>query len=408
MQRTQKVLNSCIFKCTKPKTCRARITAKSNRYESKIYTFSKDSSYIRNSLEKLGLILEEKIDEGSSALIYRAISTGLSGFGKTSWQGRKGKVHAVKIVKLSEGKEEHKLLAFHEEYSILSSLNHKGIVNVYHFDYLFMVMEYCNGGSLFEALQCKNIKAKNVLNQETEGELISLINENMPILNLPKLMSDIAEALNYLHRHGFAHRDIKSANILLTWDEELERIVAKIADFGCAASVSVVPIRKKTGPLRSFLGLPTGFYPVGSLLWMPPEMLEPPFEGDEVYARADKVDIYAFAIVLWECMEWRIPWCETEVPSRKLVIERVVKSKAMHLPLPRKATKEFAELITVMLCKDPKERPTSAEVLERLQDVAERWDTEQAYQQVSSYLHINRAKEEYIYKVLLSRFSLPS
>ena len=50
-----------------------------------------------------------------------------------------------------------------------------------------MVMEYCNGGSLFEALQCKNIKAKNVLNQETEGELISLINENMPILNLPKL-----------------------------------------------------------------------------------------------------------------------------------------------------------------------------------------------------------------------------
>ena len=208
MQRTQKVLNSCIFKCTKPKTCRARITAKSNRYESKIYTFSKDSSYIRNSLEKLGLILEEKIDEGSSALIYRAISTGLSGFGKTSWQGQKGKVHAVKIVKLSEGKEEHKLLAFHEEYSILSSLNHKGIVNVYHFDYLFMVMEYCNGGSLFEALQCKNIKAKNVLNQETEGELISLINENMPILNLPKLMSDIAEALNYLHRHGFAHRDI--------------------------------------------------------------------------------------------------------------------------------------------------------------------------------------------------------
>ena len=141
---------------------------------------------------------------------------------------------------------------------------------------------------------------------------------------------------------------------------------------------------------------------------MPPEMLEPPFEGDEVYARADKVDIYAFAIVLWECMEWRIPWCETEVPSRKLVIERVVKSKAMHLPLPRKATKEFAELITVMLCKDPKERPTSAEVLERLQDVAERWDTEQAYQQVSSYLHINRVKEEYIYKVLLSRFSLPS
>ena len=76
-------------------------------------------------LRKAWRILEEKIDEGSS-LLYTVLDR-LSGFGKTSWQGQKGKVHAVKIVKLSEGKEEHKLLAFHEEYSILSSLNHKGL-----------------------------------------------------------------------------------------------------------------------------------------------------------------------------------------------------------------------------------------------------------------------------------------
>ena len=46
-------------------------------------------------------------------------------------------------------------------------------------------------------------------------------------------------------------------------------------------------------------------------------------------------------------------WCETEVPSRKLVIERVVKSKAMHLPLPRKATKEFAELYRCYAMQGP-------------------------------------------------------
>ena len=33
---------------------------------------------------------------------------------------------------------------------------------------------------------------------------------------------------------------------------------------------------------------------------MSPEMLEPPFEEEEVYARADKVDSYALAIVLWD------------------------------------------------------------------------------------------------------------
>ena len=57
----------------------------------KVTRFPKDSLDIRKSLEKLGLILGEKIDEGSSAFIYLAISTGLSGFGKSSWQGEKGK-----------------------------------------------------------------------------------------------------------------------------------------------------------------------------------------------------------------------------------------------------------------------------------------------------------------------------
>jgi serine/threonine protein kinase len=72
----------------------------------------------------------------------------------------------------------------------------------------------------------------------------------------------------------------------------------------------------------------------------------------------------------------------------------------MHLPLPRKARKDFAELITVMLHKDPRKRPTSVEIFERLEDIAGILDTERAYEQISSYLHINRTTKEYIYKVL--------
>ena len=49
---------------------------------------------------------------------------------------------------------------------------------------------------------------------------------------------------------------------------------------------------------------------------------------------------------------------------RKLVVKKVVKSKSMHL-LCREATKDFAELITVMLHKDPRKRPTSVEIFER-------------------------------------------
>ena len=79
-----------------------------------------------------------------------------------------------------------------------------------------------------------------------------MIDENMPILNLPILMLDIAEALSYIHQHDLAQRDIKSANILLTWDKELERVRAKIADFGSANAVSVVPVRKDKSSSISF------------------------------------------------------------------------------------------------------------------------------------------------------------
>ena len=73
------------------KDVRAKTNVKSIRNECKSYTFSEDSLDIRKSLEKLGLILGEKIDEGSSAFIYLAISTGLSGFGKVVGKEKKGK-----------------------------------------------------------------------------------------------------------------------------------------------------------------------------------------------------------------------------------------------------------------------------------------------------------------------------
>ena len=106
---------------------RSRVRTIRNKFKSN--TFSEDSADIRNSLEKLGLILGEKIGEGSSALIYCAFSTGLSGFGKTSWQGEKGKVHAVKVAKLSEGKEENVLLRLLA--ATLLKMNHILILKVF-------------------------------------------------------------------------------------------------------------------------------------------------------------------------------------------------------------------------------------------------------------------------------------
>jgi len=353
---------------------------------------------IRLSLERNGLILEDKIGEGASASIYRARSTGLSGFGKSSWQGERGKIHAVKVLKNIDvhtlqirQKEE-----FTKETEIHSQLNHINITSFHYKEDTFMVTEFCEGGSLFDALSCKNIKAHKILNPEHEKKLCEEVDRNMPMLNFPHLALDIIKALGYIHYMGFAHRDLKSSNILLSWNEELQRTVAKVCDFGSASHLSDLPCREKRSRIQTILGVKKGsFRPIGSLLWMPPEMLDPPIESSQNYCRADKVDVYACGVVFWEMMEWRLPWCEETLPSRQRVIKAVVKNSEIHLPFPAKISPSFKKLMIAMLQKDPRNRPDSSQVLVDLINIGGNWDTSNAFTEVANFLGAS-GKAKYI------------
>ena len=81
--------------------------------------------------------------------------------------------------------------------------------------------------------------------------------EDMPLLDIPCIARDVAQALAYLHEAGFAHRDVKSSNVLLSWCPESQRICAKLCDFGSAAPVAKMPRRPakpQWGGLEKFLG----------------------------------------------------------------------------------------------------------------------------------------------------------
>ena len=67
------------------------------------------------------------------------------------------------------------------------------------------------------------------------------------------ILTPIVSGLNYLHSSGVIHRDIKSANILLT-----ERMNARLADFGAVGSVESMVTKRKTI--------------IGTPLFMPPEV----------------------------------------------------------------------------------------------------------------------------------------
>ena len=338
-----------------------------------------DEDGLRRALGAVGLVLRERVDQGSFAVVYKATSTGLNGFGGTSWQGEAGTEHAVKILSATASTVSSRR-DFKREATLLTKVKHPNIVKVQYYDETpqpFMVTEFCSSGNLWNALRAEEIKASRLVADAAD---VAPIPDETPLLDLPALMKDIAEALAYLHAAGFAHRDIKTSNILLTWSEERRRIQAMLCDFGSAAPVNKMPRRPKRGALEKVLGLGKGWQPVGTMLWMAPEMLRPPIEGEELAGfGGDKADIYALGIVLWECLNWRVPWVSEGAPTRERVIDEVVNKRA-RLPAGKDASRTVASLLSSMFKTSPAERPSAAEVTIALSAMKRRWDKNGAFE----------------------------
>ena len=92
------------------------------------------------------------------------------------------------------------------EINFLKELNHPNIIKLYEVkikpDYIYLIMEYCNGGSLKKALN--NYKAK--YGKPFSEEIVKY------------LMQQILLAVDYLHSQGIVHRDLKLDNILLKYN----------------------------------------------------------------------------------------------------------------------------------------------------------------------------------------------
>ncbi|KAF9970540.1 hypothetical protein BGZ73_006738 [Actinomortierella ambigua] len=98
-----------------------------------------------------------------------------------------------------------------------------------------------------------------------------------------KIQKQIASALDYLHSEGILHRDIKSANVLMT-----SNLDAQLSDFGFAARMT------DSGDIEDEADSSMRGSAVGTLRWRAPEHMFAPF----AYSRAS--DVYAFGMVMWE------------------------------------------------------------------------------------------------------------
>jgi serine/threonine protein kinase len=181
----------------------------------------------------------------------------------------------------------------------------------------------------------------------------------MPLRRSLRYAIQFAQGMNYLHtcKPPVLHRDLKPANLLLDFSDTL-----KVADFGLAKLRPVTAGNDpEPGPGRAIASeyqpyLMTG--ETGSYRFMAPEVFR-----HEAYGRP--VDVYSFAMIMYNMLGVEPPWPELSGPE-------AVKRSAMQMdrpPVPRHWDAKLAQLIRSCWLADPAGRPSFAAVLEQLAEV---------------------------------------
>ncbi|KAJ0015190.1 hypothetical protein Pint_19875 [Pistacia integerrima] len=142
--------------------------------------------------------------------------------------------------------------------------------------------------------------------------------------------------LEYLHKNGIMHRDIKGANILVD-----NKGCIKLADFG--ASKQVVELATVSGA-KSMKGTP---------YWMAPEVILQT-------GHACSADIWSVGCTVIEMATGKPPWSQQYQEVAALFYIGTTKS---HPPIPEHLSVEAKDFLLKCLQKEPNTRPTASELL---------------------------------------------
>ena len=179
-----------------------------------------------------------------------------------------------------------------------------------------------------------------IIMERVEGETLwaRLSRGPLPAEQIVPIAVEIAEALAAAHARGIIHRDIKSANIMLTPGGHV-----KVMDFGLALMVASVPdeaTAHQSQEIRSRI--------VGTLPYIAPETLR----GE--YATPAS-DVYALGVVMFEMGTGRRPFRgKTDALLISQILDRAPDSPQLSPALN--------DLILRMLSKDPLRRPSIGDV----------------------------------------------
>jgi len=263
--------------------------------------------------------MAKAFDNNQSVGEYRIVDfLGAGGMGEVyrAMHQKIGRIAAVKV--LTQATQSSGFVErFFNEARIQASLQHPNVATLYDFCEVggqpCIIMEYVDG--------------------QTISERIAAYGAALPLSETVYVFEKVCEAIDYIHRHGVIHRDIKSNNIKISSQGQV-----KLLDFGIA--------KGQTSQQLTQVGSV-----IGTLHYLAPELIR----GGTADARGD---IWALGVLLYEMVTGRTPFDADTIGDLCDRIARVEYAPPAQLNpgVPR----EVVAIIGRCLRKNPAERYASA------------------------------------------------
>ena len=236
------------------------------------------------------------------------------------------KLLATKRIDIKSQKNQRMLSYLNHEISIMKELSHPNIIKLYDFiptrNHYYVIMEYCNGGSLCDCLK--------------------KYGKPFPVKVIQYLMRQIIEGLIHIHSKSIVHRDIKLDNILVNFNSnnDLKKLnllasEVKIIDFGFAKKL-------RPGGANTIVETPIN---------MPPTIIKGFQENGEIgqlKKYSEKADIWSLGVTCYQMLTGKTLFQATNMKD----LIKKVKIGQYSIPRNLELSNELIDFLDCMLQYD--------------------------------------------------------